>query len=93
MARMISLSKKTTVVSPTTHAFVSAVRQRLDDEGITQQDLARRSTLSAAEVSQMLNCYSNPTTTNMDKFANAAFGVDAFELIANWHNSHAAAGH
>lgn len=87
---MNKLSKKTATVSPTTTAFVNAIRARMESEGLSQQELAERSGLSKAEVSHMMNFYTNPTTTVMDKFSNAAFNVDAHELIAEWHLANAA---
>ena len=64
-----------------TVAFRQNVRRHLSDRRITQGELARRTRLSQAWLSEMLNGKANPSLQTCEKIANA-LGVALEGLIA-----------
>jgi transcriptional regulator with XRE-family HTH domain len=52
-------------------AFVANVRERMDDLGLSQKDLAAKLKVSPSYVSQMLSGHRRPGLDSLDEFATA----------------------
>jgi transcriptional regulator with XRE-family HTH domain len=61
-------------------AFVANVRERMDDLGLSQKDLAVKLRVSPSYVSQILSGHRRPGLDSLDEFA-TALEIDPADLI------------
>jgi transcriptional regulator with XRE-family HTH domain len=61
-------------------AFVANVRERMDDLGLSQKDLAAKLRVSPSYVSQILSGHRRPGLDSLDEFA-TALEIDPADLI------------
>lgn len=81
------MATSTTVLSPTTIAFIESVRLEMDRQGLLQRDLVARTGIAKGEISRLLaGKAGNFTTARMDRIAEA-LDTDTITLLTSWQNS------